>query len=225
MERNKKTKVEMIFANTFRILLILSMIVSIFTNEWLNLFIAILTFFLTILPFIIARKTHIYLPPSFQIIMLLFIFAAQFLGEMNSYYYKFWWWDSMLHTLSGVILGFIGFLLVYILNKEEKVDVMLSPFFMALFAFTFAVSVGALWEIFEFSMDCIFGLNMQKSGLVDTMWDLIVDSIGAAVAAIYGYLYAKNKEKGFFNDQINTFLRKNPDFFIKDASTNKEIEQ
>lgn len=214
-KKRGKPKIEVIFANGFRVLLMLSMIVSIFTHDWLNLFIAILTLFLTFLPFIIARRGHIYLPPSFQIIILLFIFAAQFLGEINSYYHEFWWWDIMLHTLSGIILGIIGFLLVYILNKEEKVDVMLSPFFMALFSFAFAVSVGALWEIFEFSVDSILGFNMQKSGLVDTMWDLIVDSIGGIVAAIYGYLYGKNKEKGVFNKQIKIFLSENRSIFEK----------
>lgn len=217
---SKERKIEVILANLFRLLLILSMVVSLLTDNWLNLFISIVTITLTFLPFMIARRNHISLPPSFQIIILSFIFAAQYLGELKAYYYKFWWWDIMLHTLSGVILGFIGFLLVYILNKEEKVDVMLSPFFMALFAFTFALAFGALWEIFEFSMDTFFGLNMQKSGLVDTMWDLIVDSAGAFVSCIYGYIYEKRRRKSMFGEMLNSFLRANSGIFNGNKKNN-----
>ena len=97
----------------------------------------------------------------------------------------------MLHTLSGVIIGAIGFSLVYIFNTEENVAIKLSPLFVAIFSFCFATSMGALWEIYEFFMDSIFGLNMQKSGLVDTMWDLIVDALGALVMSVLGYLYLK----------------------------------
>ncbi|MFD3155488.1 hypothetical protein ACFIJ5_01195 [Haloimpatiens sp. FM7330] len=222
LKGSKKRKAEVVLANTIRTLLVISMIISIVTHNYLNFFTALLTLCLTFLPFIIAKKNHIKLPPSFQIIILLFIFASQYLGEMKNYYLKFWWWDLMLHTLSGLILGFLGFLLVYILNKEEKVNVYLSPFFMALFAFTFAVSVGALWEIFEFSMDNIFGLNMQKSGLVDTMWDLIVDSIGAIVAAFSGYLYEKNREEGIFKNLITKFLKMNSQLF-KQNSKSRDI--
>jgi hypothetical protein len=213
-------KTEIVIANIFRILLVVSIIISIINTNWLSLFIAIITFLLTFLPFIITQRNHIHLPPTFQIIILLFIFAAQYLGELKAYYYKFWWWDLMLHTLSGVILGFIGFLLVYILNKEEKVDVMLSPVFMALFAFTFAVSIGVVWEIFEFSMDSLFGFNMQKSGLVDTMWDLIVDSLGALVTSVYGYIYERNKDKSIFSRFLNGFIKTNSNLFRK--KKNKE---
>lgn len=150
-------------------------------------------------------------------IILLFLFAANYLGELGAYYQKFWWWDLMLHAISGIILGFSGFLLVYILNKEEKVNVILSPFFMSMFAFCFAVSMGALWEIYEFGMDSIFGLNMQKSGLVDTMWDLIVDSIGALVAAVYGYLYERYGRGSAFKKNITKFLSLNQSIFKKDG--------
>lgn len=210
---NKEKKFEVILANVIRMLLVVSMVFSFMSQNYLNFFTAVLTLWLTFLPFVLAEKNHVKLPSSFQIIILLFIFAAQYLGEMKEYYIKFWWWDLMLHTFSGIILGFTGFLLVYILNKEERVQMYLSPFFMAFFAFTFALSVGALWEIFEFTMDNMFGLNMQKSGLVDTMWDLIVDSIGALIAAFYGYLYAKKDEDGTFKNLLNTFIKMNEDLF------------
>lgn len=209
---------DMIIANIIRLLLCTSIVISFINKNHFNFFTGILTLFLTFLPYIIARKNHIVLPSGFFIIILLFIFAANYLGELKSYYLKFWWWDLMLHTLSGVILGFTGFLLVYILNKEEKVNVFLSPIFMSAFAFCFAVSIGALWEIFEFSMDSIFGLNMQKSGLVDTMWDLIVDSAGAVVASTYGFLYEKYGKGRSFKKFMTRFFKMNPEIFNKGKS-------
>lgn len=212
----KNTKFEIFFANIFRVLLVISIIISFFRKDYLDFFIAITTLFLTFLPIILAKRNHIKLPASHQVIILAFIFAAQYLGELNSYYIKYWWWDVMLHTMSGVILGFVGVLLVYILNKEDKVDVYLSPFFVSVFAFTFAVATGAIWEIFEFTMDSVLALNMQKSGLVDTMWDLIVDSIGAFVAAFYGYLYEKHESSETVNRFFSNFLSINKDIFEDD---------
>ncbi len=119
----------------------------------------------------------------------------------------------MLHTLSGVILGFVGFILIYILNREEDIDVILSPLFIAVFTFTFAVSFGVFWEIFEYAMDTMFGFNMQKSGLVDTMWDLIADCIGGGIASFYGYMYLKNGMKSYFEKTVNLFIDENEQFF------------
>lgn len=202
-------------ANILRILFGVSIITSIVARNYLNLFIGIVSLFTTFLPYIIAKKGHIVLPPSFQIIILSFIFGANYLGELKEYYIKYFWWDKMLHTLSGIMLGFLGFLLIYILNNEEKVNVYLSPFFMALFAFSFAVCTGALWEIFEFTMDSLFGFNMQKSGLVDTMWDLIVDTIGAIVSSTSGYIYVKYNEEGIYKRMFSKFGRMNAGIFKK----------
>lgn len=211
----KHVTMESAVANIIRGLLILSAAFSLHTKNYLNFFTAVMTLWLTFLPFIIARKNHIKLPQSFQIVILLFIFGAQYLGELKDYYFRFWWWDKMLHTFSGIILGFIGYLLIYVLNNEKKVDVYLSPFFMVFFSFTFAVCVGALWEIFEFTMDNTFGLNMQKSGLVDTMWDLIVDCIGAFISAFCGYQYETRKENGWFKRMFNAFMKMNRKLFKK----------
>jgi len=175
----------------FRILVIVAGIIAMFKSDWSNLGLSLVTLFLTFLPSIIKRQFHIHYPSEFEILIVLFIYASMYLGEIHSFYYRFWWWDIMLHTLSGVIIGAIGFSLVYIFNTEENVAIKLSPLFVAIFSFCFATSMGALWEIYEFFMDSIFGLNMQKSGLVDTMWDLIVDALGALVMSVLGYLYLK----------------------------------
>ncbi len=206
-EKNKKVNLDRVFTNIFRILLVFAIGGNLTEGNWLNMFTAITTLALTFLPYLISQKNHIYLPRSFQTVIFLFIFAALYLGNLRDFYTIFWWWDLMLHTLSGVILGFIGFLLIYLLNKDVKVNVMLSPFFVVLFSATFAVTMGVLWEVYEFSMDSIFALNMQKSGLVDTMWDLIVDTIGAVFSSIIGYLYLKNQQIPIFGKFVRKFYQ------------------
>lgn len=203
-----RSKFYKIFVNIFRLLLLSAIIGNIITENWLNLFISLLTLLLTYLPSLIAERNHIYIPASLQLINLIFIFASLYLGELQEYYIKFWWWDSMLHAISGIILGFLGFLLVYLLNQEEKVNVTLSPLSIAIFSFTFAVTVGVIWEIFEFTMDSTLGLNMQKSGLVDTMWDLIVDSLGALTASIIGYFYVKREGPSYFKKLTKQLLER-----------------
>lgn len=184
-------RVKLLIYILFRISIIIAGVIAIFKSDWTNLALAIVTMLLTFLPAVAKREFNIYYPGEFEVLILAFIYASMYLGEMRSFYYRFWWWDVMLHTLSGMIIGAIGFSLVYILNGAENVTLELSPLFVVVFSFSFALSIGALWEIYEFFMDSAFGLNMQKSGLVDTMWDLIVDALGALVNAILGYFYLK----------------------------------
>ncbi|MDX1561429.1 MAG: hypothetical protein R3305_00800, partial [Gammaproteobacteria bacterium] len=156
---------------------------------------------------------------EFQVAAVAFIFAALFLGEIRSYYDRFWWWDIALHASSGLLLGILGFLLVYILNENERADLHMRPRFVALFAFLFAFAVGAAWEVFEFSMDRLFGTQMQKpmfgddSGLTDTMWDLIVDGVGAFVVATLGWWYSRKQRRSFITTWVRKFIEKNPRLF------------
>ena len=140
-----------------------------------------------------------------------------FFGEVLDFYYRYWWWDILLlHAQSGFLLGITGFLLVYVLNANENINFDLSPGFIALFAAMFAVSMGTIWEIFEYLMDQSFNLNMQKSGLHDTMSDLIVDSIGALVIAVMGYGFLKTHETDSFLERwIDHFVEDNPRMFKK----------
>lgn len=163
----------------------------------------VLAFFL---PNIISKKTKIVIPSNMYIVYVLFLYGAVFLGEVRNYYYRVPHWDTILHTCSGAMLGALGFSFVNILNKHEKVHVELSPLFVALFAFGFAISLGVMWEIYEFTFDGVLGLNMQKFALedgtqligraavTDTMEDLIVDSVGAFVMATIGYISLKYKK-------------------------------
>ncbi|MFN2436577.1 MAG: hypothetical protein ABR513_05760 [Desulfotignum sp.] len=177
---------------------------------------------ITFFPLLLEKKFRVFIPPEFVLVSIAFVFASLFLGEIHGYYTRYWWWDIALHTGSGILLGIVGFLLVHVLNETEDIGVHLKPGFVALFAFLFAVGMGALWEIFEFGMDSFFGTNMQKkmlddpSGLTDTMWDLIVDTLGAMVIAVIGYGYIKTaRNESFLERWINAFIRNNPRLFSR----------
>ena len=169
---------------------------------------------ITFLPVILGQRFHVKIPHEFESLAVVFVYMSLFLGEVQGYYVRFWWWDIVLHTGSGFLLGVLGFLLVYVLNEKEDVELNLEPKFIAFFAFLFAMGMGAIWEIFEFAMDQLFGMNMQKSGLVDTMWDLIVDGIGALVISILGWGFLKTKDRDSFLERwIDSFIEKNPRLF------------
>lgn len=196
-----------------RIILFAALAWSTYEQRWSLLFIILLNFIITFLPRIIERRYKIDIPIEFEILILVFVFASLFLGEVRDYYTAYWWWDIVLHIGSGIALGFIGFLILFVLYKGNKINA--SPFTIALFSFCFAVAIGAVWEIFEFAMDQLFGLNMQKSGLIDTMWDLIVDSLGALLASAIGYIYLKKREVFFIDRIIKRFVKDNPNLFKK----------
>lgn len=170
-------------------------------------------------PVVLARRVPVVIPAEFQLLAVIFVFAALFLGEIRDYYARIWWWDIGLHASSGLLLGILGFLLVYVLNENERIDLHLRPRFVAAFAFLFAVSIGAAWEVFEFGMDQIFGTNMQKpmfddpSGLTDTMVDLIVDMAGAFIISVFGWAYMKQQKQSFIEHWIQKFVERNPKLF------------
>src|SRR5690606_23304299 len=106
---------------------------------------------ITFLPVILGKRFQVEIPHSFETLAVIFVYMSLFLGEMRGYYLRFWWWDAVLHSGSGFLLGILGFLLVYVLNEKKEVQLELSPAFMALFAFMFAMGIGAIWEVFEFT--------------------------------------------------------------------------
>jgi hypothetical protein len=176
----------------FRILILEAIVLSILSQNYLGLFLSISTIFLTFLPSIIKKKWSVDIPNGFEVVMVIFLYASLILGEIHKYYDRFWWWDTMLHLFSGIIIGIFAFYLIYEMNKFEKIKLKLNPFFVALFAFCFALAIGAIWEIFEFTVDQTFNTNMQK-GLHDTMWDLIADSVGALLVSTLGYFKIKKR--------------------------------
>ncbi|MBF9042602.1 hypothetical protein HKCCE4037_04650 [Rhodobacterales bacterium HKCCE4037] len=173
-------------------------------RQWSLVLIALLTVGLTLIPILGQSWTGIRLPAGFIAAVSIFITATVFLGEAFDFYERLWWWDLAAHSGSAVGFGMVGTVLVVLLVRGDKLA--LAPGLGALFAFSFAISIGALWEVFEYGMDTIFSLNMQKSGLDDTMGDLIVDAIGAAIGATAGYYYLRGWTDGRLSRAVATLV-------------------
>ncbi len=188
-------KCDHLFTMIFRVLVILAILSSLATKEWHHLIISVTTFGFTFLTQIINDHSHIKIIPEINLLAMIFLFAANFLGSILNFYDLFWWWDIFLHGLSGIFLGFAGIILIYLLNNTPKNKVSLSPFFILLFAFCFAIATGVIWEIHEFVSDTLFETTMQKSGLLDTMTDLIVHSAGALIPCVLSYRYLKSNKQ------------------------------
>lgn len=198
---------------TLKLILLIGFGLALWEQQWLNALAVAAILGVTFLPVFLGQRFRVKIPAEFEAFAVIFIFASLFLGEVHAYYVRFWWWDVVLHTSSGFLLGILGFLLVYVMNEKDDLEFHMKPGFVALFAFMFALGIGALWEIFEFTMDSLFGLNMQKSAS-DTMWDLIVDAIGALVIAMLGYSWLKHKEsESFLERWIRRFIESNPRLF------------
>ncbi len=197
----------------------LELAVLLVRGQWFSAFLVLAIMAMALLPLLLRDRLPVSVPAEFQIMAVAFVFAALFLGEIRRYYDRYWWWDILLHGASGLLLGLVGFLLVYVLNENRRAAVQMKPRFVAFFAFQFAVTVGVLWEIFEFAMDQFFGLNMQKpmlgdpSGLTDTMWDLIVDTLGAFIISTTGWWYMERGEVSFIESWIRKFIHRNPRLF------------
>lgn len=179
----------------------------------LTLLQCILGIIVIFLPSILERRLNLAVPNFMFVLYVIFLYAAIFLGEVRSFYYRVPHWDLILHGFSGLMFGALSFSVITLLNDIESIETHLSPAFVAVFAFTFALSMGVIWEIYEFAVDGIFGLNMQKyltetgeplvgrAALMDTMLDLIVDAIGALIMAVIGYISLKHEK-----NWISTFL-------------------
>lgn len=229
-----------------RFLVIVTMILQLFNHNYENVFLCFLTLGLLIVPSFIQVEFKIELPSALEIIILLFIFSAEILGEIRSFYIIYPMWDTILHTINGFLAAAIGFSLVNLLNSDERIQFKLSPLFVAITAFCFSMTIGVCWEFFEFFMDTFCGLDMQKDtivhhitsvvldptksnipitisgindvlinnqalglggyldiGLIDTMYDLIVNFVGAITFSFFGYFYIKHQGKG---NIVNMFI-------------------
>lgn len=156
-----------------------------------------------LVPVRLMHRWDIQIPRGMFLMYIAFLYCAIFLGEVQSFYYVVPHWDTILHTFSGAMLGALGFSMIAIFNNMERIPMNLSPLFVAVFAFCFALAMGGIWEIYEFTADCVLGTNMQKfaldngtklvgqAALNDTMKDIIVDAIGAFITSIIGYISLK----------------------------------
>ena len=160
---------------TLRLLVILMMILQIFNRNYENVFLCVLTRVLLLIPSLIQINLKIELPTALEITILVFVFAAEILGEIQSYYIKFPFWDTVLHTINGFLMAAIGFALVDILNRSKKFSIQLSPVFLAIVAFCFSMTIGVIWEFFEYGMDQFFGLDMQKDTVIQGFSSVLLD--------------------------------------------------
>ena len=156
-----------------------------------------------LLPSFLRKKWQLVIPSKMMVLFAVFLYCAIFLGEVRAFYYNVPHWDTILHTFSGAMLGALGFSVINFLNRTDRVPVNLSPAFVAFFTLCFAVFLGVVWEFYEFTADGLLHTNMQKfalesgeplvgrAALMDTMKDLIVDTLGALVMAGVGYVSVK----------------------------------
>lgn len=160
-----------------RFIVMIIMIRQFFNQNYEHVFLCLLTLLLMIMPSVLQVTFHIELPSPMEIVILCFIFAAEILGEISSFYIKFPHWDTILHTLNGFLCAAIGFSLVEILNRQKKLRFELSPLFMVIVAFCFSMTIGVCWEFFEFGMDKFFHLDMQKDTIVHTISTVMLDPV------------------------------------------------
>ena len=161
-----------------RFLVIVTMVAQFFNGDYESVFLCALTLVLFLLPTVFERALMIDLPNTLEIIIMLFIFAAEILGEISSFYTTFKSWDTILHTINGFLCAAIGFALVDMLNRTEKFSLSLSPVFMSIVAFCFSMTIGVLWEFFECGMDQLMMLDMQKDAVVHSISSVMLDPSG-----------------------------------------------
>ena len=173
-DRYHRSKGLFVFFTILYVLVILTAVRCLLTQNYESFALCILTLILFLAPAFIEEKFRVSIPPLFLGIIFFFIFAAEILGEVNHYYVKIPGWDTMLHTMNGFLCVAIGFSLVYLLNRGSR-NVNLSPFYLTLVAFCFSMTIGVIWEFFEFAMDQFFYLDMQKDFIVTTIGSVSLD--------------------------------------------------
>lgn len=198
-----------------QLVLVAGVVGFVLLHDWANAVLTVLVIVLTMLP-LLLKRLRVDVPPEFQLVAAVFVFCAIFLGTALSFYARFHWWDTALHTASGCLLGIVGFIAVFLINGTDRRPQGMSLSLVAVFGFMFSVTLGVFWEIYEFVADMIIpGLDMQvrATGPDDTMIDMIVNMIGAAVVAILGYLSCRSGRDSLIVDGVTKFIRRNPRLF------------
>lgn len=167
-----------------RILVIVTMILQFLNGNYENFFLCILTLILLIMPSLIQVTLKIELPTVLEILILIFIFSAEILGEIREYYIMIPMWDTILHTINGFLAAAIGFSMVDLLNRSDRMTFQLSPLFTAIVAFCFSMTIGVVWEFFEFGMDMIFGLDMQKDTVIQAIRSVTLNPDGRNIVTV-----------------------------------------
>ena len=220
------------FSFFLKAVLLLEATLAFWERQWMTSVITLAIIAITLTPLIMRTRLNVIIPPEFELLAIAFVFASLYLGEIHGYYTRFWWWDIALHTSSGFLLGIMGFLLVYVINESTDTQLNIPSGLVAFFAFLFAIGCGALWEIFEFTMDSVFGMEMQKpmlgdpSGLTDTMWDMVANTVGASIIAFLGYGYLKaSGSESFLLRWIRSFIASNPRLFRQPVAPEQQSRE
>ena len=192
-------RIELMIATVLQIGILVVTVGALIERQWLGAFSGSVVLLLTFAPALIERHLRVPLPVELTLITCVFLYASFALGEARNFYEKIWWWDLALHGVAALTIGIIGFLSIYVFYMTQRIQI--AAGWIATITFALAVSLGTIWEIFEFLMDWNFGLNMQKSGLIDTMTDLMINAAGAAIAAVIGFFYVRG-EDGFYGRRI-----------------------
>ena len=200
-------RVELSIAAVLQLAILAIVIASVLQGRWLDAFNGTIVLLLTFAPAMLEHKLQVPLPVELTLATCLFLFASFGLGEVSDFYERIWWWDLALHGVSALTVGLIGFLGIYVFYMTRRIQV--AAGWIATITFALAVSVGTVWEIFEFLMDWYFGFNMQKSGLNDTMTDLMINAVGAAIAAAIGYFYVYKEDSLLARRLIRAVARHN----------------
>ena len=166
---------------TLRILVIVMLVLQLLNRNYENVFLCALTLLLLVMPSLVQVTFKVELPTTLEIFILVFIFAAEILGEISEFYLVFPFWDTVLHTINGFLAAAIGFSMVDLLNRSEKIVFNLSPLFTAIVAFCFSMTIGVIWEFFEFGMDQLLGYDMQKDTVIHALRSVTLDPEGRNV--------------------------------------------
>lgn len=184
VEEIKDHKLTFAVYAVLRIIVIGFIVLSILRENWENVFTCVLTLVLLLIPMIVERKFRVELPTVLEVIVLLFFFAAEILGELRCFYIRYPGWDTMLHTVNGFIFAAAGFALVDVLNRNDRIKFKLTPAYLALVAFCFSMAVGVLWEFFEYGADLIFNTDMQKDTVIGTISSVMLDPTDSNKAVV-----------------------------------------
>ena len=191
-----------------RTLVIVVMVAQIINKNYENVFLCILTLILLLIPIWVDKKLNIKIPTFLEITIFLFIFSAEILGEVAKFYVYFKYWDTILHTMNGFLAAAIGFSLIDILNRSERFHLQLSPIFVSMIAFCFSMTIGVLWEFFEYGADTFLRLDMQKDEIVSSVSSVTLDETKSNKPVVLknidkSVIYSKNKDGNEVQTVIN----------------------
>ena len=190
-----------------RVLVALALISFLFLGDWVDAVNTALILLLMMVPSFLKNKYRVFLPFELDLAIVVFIFFTLFLGSLRDFYELFPLWDTVLHFQSGILLGIVGFVLIYVLNEQKTKRLELTPGFISFFAITFSLAISVVWEIYEYAVDTFLGFNMQETGLPDIMGDLIFNAVGALIVGLAGYVWMRRRQKLPFTPRLLSGFR------------------